>query len=520
MDDLAVDVERDLARREDPQGRRRVEQADRKGGRRVPDVLAVVEDENRRRGAEPFEERRLPAAHAERGDRRVHDFVRGRRRLEPHEPHGAGQRARGCDRDGRLADAAGADDLDETVAPDQLRELRDLVVATDEVGLQRRQVAGRRRPQRRVVLQDLELELLQARAGLEPELVGERGAHPLIGRQRVALATRAVEGRDQQLPQSLAIGVGRDGGFELGDDRFPEPQPCGEVRVQELGARLLELHAVRRRPVAGRGEQLTAEAPEGRGADLARAVLVTSVEAPRRGRRIAQDAQRVDLAGLRREPVGAVDHRGIGQSAPQPGDLGLERVPLDGGAAPEVVEQPVGAHRGPRVERQPHQQLRRLPARYSHRLVVTPDLDRSEHGELQHLASLRPRQRAVSEVSAVVAMVAAMPATTLLHQLVVGDAAAVSAIVEASRDSDDPAILVAASLFAPDAERLLARADTFAATTRDRQLVAIAIAHRRRDGELVDALARDHLVDHPDNVLVAWIADANHHQSTSDKERP
>ena len=113
-----------------------------------------------------------------------------------------------------------------------------------------------------------------------------------------------------------------------------------------------------------------------------------------------------------------------------------------------------------------------------------------------------------------------MPATTLLHQLVVGDAAAVSAIVEASRDSDDPAILVAASLFAPDAERLLARADAFAATTRDRQLVAIAIAHRRRDGELVDALARDHLVDHPDNVLVAWIADANHHQSTSDKERP
>ena len=86
--------------------------------------------------------------------------------------------------------------------PISSRELRDLVVAADEVGLQRRQVAGRRRPQRRVVLQDLELELLQARAGLEPELVGERGAHALVGRQRVGLATRAVEGRDQQLPQS------------------------------------------------------------------------------------------------------------------------------------------------------------------------------------------------------------------------------------------------------------------------------------------------------------------------------
>ena len=109
-----------------------------------------------------------------------------------------------------------------------------------------------------------------------------------------------------------------------------------------------------------------------------------------------------------------------------------------------------------------------------------------------------------------------MPSTTLLHRLAVGDAEAVAAIVEASRDSDDPTILVAASLFAPDGERLLARADTLAATTRDRQLVAIAAAHRRGDGELVDALARDHLVDHPDSVLVAWIAEAHTDQ---DEER-
>ena len=36
----------------------------------------------------------------------------------------------------------------------------------------------------------------------------------------------------------------------------------------------------------------------------------------------------------------------------------------------------------------------------------------------------------------------------LLHQLVVGDGAAIAAIVAASRTSDDPAILVAAALFA------------------------------------------------------------------------
>jgi hypothetical protein len=98
----------------------------------------------------------------------------------------------------------------------------------------------------------------------------------------------------------------------------------------------------------------------------------------------------------------------------------------------------------------------------------------------------------------------------LIHQLVVGDAAAIAAIVEASRTSDDPVILVAAALFAPDGDGLIARAGEMAATTRERQLVAIATAHLRGERDLVDALARDHLVDHPDNVLVAWIAGASH----------
>jgi hypothetical protein len=107
-----------------------------------------------------------------------------------------------------------------------------------------------------------------------------------------------------------------------------------------------------------------------------------------------------------------------------------------------------------------------------------------------------------------------MPSTDLIHQLAVGDAQAIAAIVEASRTSDDSMILVAAALFASDGDGLMARARAMAATTRDRQLVAIATAHLRGERDLVDALARDHLVDHPDNVLVAWIAGA----STPNKE--
>jgi hypothetical protein len=97
----------------------------------------------------------------------------------------------------------------------------------------------------------------------------------------------------------------------------------------------------------------------------------------------------------------------------------------------------------------------------------------------------------------------------LIHRLAVGDAAAIASIVEASQASDDPAILVAAALFIPDGDGLMARAGELATTTRDRQLVAIATAHLSGQRDLVDALARDHLVDHPDNVLVAWIAGAS-----------
>jgi hypothetical protein len=100
----------------------------------------------------------------------------------------------------------------------------------------------------------------------------------------------------------------------------------------------------------------------------------------------------------------------------------------------------------------------------------------------------------------------------LLRRLVVGDDAAIAAIVEDALTSEDPLILVAAALFATDGDGLLARAAGIAATSRERQLVAIATAHRRGERELVDALARDHLVDHPDSVLVAWIADASHNQ--------
>ncbi len=78
--------------------------------------------------------------------------------------------------------------------------------------------------------------------------------------------------------------------------------------------------------------------------------------------------------------------------------------------------------------------------------------------------------------------------------------------------------LVVAALAAPDGDELLAQAAAVAVTTCDRQLVAIASAHLRGEGDVVDALAREHLVDHLDSVLVARIAAANTQTSTHNKE--
>jgi hypothetical protein len=97
----------------------------------------------------------------------------------------------------------------------------------------------------------------------------------------------------------------------------------------------------------------------------------------------------------------------------------------------------------------------------------------------------------------------------LLLRLIGGDDAAVGEILDRARTNDSPELLVAAALVTEhptEGAQFLARAAKRAATTRDRQLVALATAHLDNNGDLLDALVRDHLSDHPDNILAAWIA--------------
>ena len=171
---LACELERHLAGAQDPQRRRRVEQAlhERRGG--VDDVLAVVEDQHRLRPAQALLQRRLASDDAERGDDRVEHVVRGLRGLEPDEPDGnLDQRASRRDRDSRLADAAWADDLDEAVTHQKVAQRRDLAVARHELGCKRRQVS-RAHAERPVLDQDLAARSPSA-AGPAPGRARPRG---------------------------------------------------------------------------------------------------------------------------------------------------------------------------------------------------------------------------------------------------------------------------------------------------------------------------------------------------------
>src|SRR3954451_13752217 len=93
----------------------------------------------------------------------------------------------------------------------------------------------------------------------------------------------------------------------------------------------------------------------------------------------------------------------------------------------------------------------------------------------------------------------------VVRRAISGDGAAAASIAAASEASEDATVLTVAALLGARPSRLH-RAAVLALSRRDRQMVAIASAHLIGDADLVDALARDHLVDFPDAYVVAWIA--------------
>jgi hypothetical protein len=103
-----------------------------------------------------------------------------------------------------------------------------------------------------------------------------------------------------------------------------------------------------------------------------------------------------------------------------------------------------------------------------------------------------------------------------IRQAIGGDGEAIARIRRRALSTDDSRVLVMAALLDNDLPHL-ASAGTLAVNSRDRQIVEIARAYLSGQSELVDALARDHLVDHPDSLIVAWIASNAALRASSEK---
>jgi len=92
-----------------------------------------------------------------------------------------------------------------------------------------------------------------------------------------------------------------------------------------------------------------------------------------------------------------------------------------------------------------------------------------------------------------------------IRRAIGGDEAAIASVVASAMDCDDARLVALAAILScrPD---WIARAHHLALTTRDRQVVAISASYLAGERDLVQMLARDHLADHPDSLIVAWIA--------------
>jgi hypothetical protein len=99
--------------------------------------------------------------------------------------------------------------------------------------------------------------------------------------------------------------------------------------------------------------------------------------------------------------------------------------------------------------------------------------------------------------------------TRLLHRLVGGDPDAVTEVLARAGTTDSASVLVAAAMLTRDTHHL-DRATKIAVSVRERQLVVLADTYLRGNSDLLDVLVREHLAEHPDHLLAAWIAGHPH----------
>ena len=119
----------------------------------------------------------------------------------------------------RLPDATHAAERQEAARPQEPIDVGELALATDEAGDGGGKVVAflRRSGRRDLMTQDRLFEALQLLTGLEAELFVEDPACASVGRERIGLAFRSIQGEHQLPPQPFAVRVLADQAFQLVD---------------------------------------------------------------------------------------------------------------------------------------------------------------------------------------------------------------------------------------------------------------------------------------------------------------
>ena len=308
--------------------------------------------------------------------------------------------------------------------------------------------------------------------------------------------------------------------------------PGREQVLEQTHPRLLEPRALGMQPVtvADVDQHLPPEQREALTGQRHRGGWVTGPSCRSRRGSQAHNSQRVDAARVDVQGVTAPlasEQIRLVQRPSKLGHLGLECVPAGAGrVCPNVLDQPIGAHDPARIQRQPDEHLGGLALRQPDPHIVAGQLDRAKNGHRQHPSRVcapparrrRPlsgRQRSSAVVNgrqrfvSTKANTQTCPTTTTRPWSASSSAVSTEPPTRSSNralSDNTPILLVAAALLADEPDDLLSRAGKSAATARDRQLVVIAAAYLAGQHDRLDALVRDHLADHPGNILAAWIA--------------
>ena len=241
------------------------------------------------------------------------------------------------------------------------------------------------------------MERLQIRPRVDPELVHEGGTRGGIGVEGLCLAAGAVE-REHQLPaQALPQRLLADEGLELADElRAAAALEVGvEPSLDCDEPELLQPRDLRLRPALVRKVGQGRSAPKvERCSQLARPLRRSEVGS---GAEASLELRAVQLLGREVEAVSVC----LGRDRLRPERLAeLRDVALDRGLwpprrllRPKRVDQRVGRHRPPALERQDSEHGALLAPSERQRCAVPPRRHRAEESELDIAAGRHPSWR-------------------------------------------------------------------------------------------------------------------------------